>query len=195
MKKYFLSGIVIASFVLFSYYYRNFGQSASIGVQLSNNTNTNCPPTSAPVVLPPIRFGEEDDDSGSVSRSNRQVILNPSSAPSAGLGQGQGTTPNTSSNTISGYKNGTFIGDVVDAFYGNIQVQAVVQNGKITDVQFLQYPKDRSTSVKINQQAMPILTSEAIQVQSANVNIVSGATYSSQAFAQSLQSALVKAKI
>lgn len=93
-----------------------------------------------------------------------------------------------------GYKNGPFIGDVADALYGNIQVQIAMLDGKITDVQFLQYPNDRSHSVQINQYAMPILKSEAIQAQSANVDIVSGATDSSQAFIQSLQSALNKAK-
>lgn len=94
----------------------------------------------------------------------------------------------------SGYKNGTFIGDIADAFYGNIQVQVVMQSGSIADVRFLQYPSDRSRSIEINQYAMPILKSEAIQAQSANVDIVSGATDSSRAFIQSLQSALNKAK-
>jgi uncharacterized protein with FMN-binding domain len=91
------------------------------------------------------------------------------------------------------YKDGAYTGVVADAYYGNIQVQAVIQNGKITDVNFLQYPNDRRTSIEINTQAMPILRSEAIQVQSANVDIVSGATDSSIAFRQSLSSALNQA--
>ena len=95
----------------------------------------------------------------------------------------------------SGFKDGSFSGDVADAYYGNIQVQTVIQGGKIADIQFLQYPNDRSHSIQINQYAMPILKSEAIQAQNANVNIVSGATDSSQAFIQSLQSALNKAKM
>lgn len=91
------------------------------------------------------------------------------------------------------YKNGTYTGDVTDAFYGNVQVQVTISGGKITDVQFLQYPNDRSTSVYINQQAMPYLKREAIQAQSANVAGVSGASATSQAFIESLQSALNKA--
>lgn len=91
------------------------------------------------------------------------------------------------------YKNGNFTGNPADAFYGTIQVQVVIQSGKITDVQFLQYPSDRSRSVSINTYAMPLLKQEAIQTQSANVNIVSGASDSSQAFVQSLQSALSQA--
>ena len=67
------------------------------------------------------------------------------------------------------YKNGTYTGSVADAFYGNIQVRVTISGGRITDVQFLQYPNDRSTSIEINSQAMPILKQEAIQAQSANV--------------------------
>lgn len=91
------------------------------------------------------------------------------------------------------YKDGTYTGGVADAFYGNIQVQAVISSGRITDVIFLQYPNDRSTSIAINTQAMPYLKQEAIQAQSAQVDIVSGASDTSQAFQQSLASALTQA--
>jgi uncharacterized protein with FMN-binding domain len=100
----------------------------------------------------------------------------------------------TSTQTNSGYKDGEHTGEVTDAYYGNIQVKAVIQGGKITDVQFLQYPNDRQTSIEINQQAMPYLKSEAIQSQRAQVDIVSGATQTSEAFVKSLQSALDQAK-
>lgn len=92
------------------------------------------------------------------------------------------------------YKDGQYTGNVADAYYGNIQVKAIIANGKITDVQFLQYPSNRQTSIEINTQAMPYLQQEAIAAQSAQVDIVSGATDSSQAFRQSLASALVKAQ-
>ncbi len=105
-------------------------------------------------------------------------------------------TPSASGSTgpMPPYKDGTYTGNVADAFYGNIQVQATIQNGKITNVQFLQYPNDRTRSIAINTLAMPNLSSEAIQAQNANVNIVSGATDSSNAFIQSLSSALSQAK-
>jgi uncharacterized protein with FMN-binding domain len=102
------------------------------------------------------------------------------------------TTASTSSQ--GAYKDDTYTGSAADAFYGTIQVQATIQGGKITDVQFLQYPNDRDDSVRINQQADPMLAQEAIQAQSANVDIVSGATDSSQAFKESLASALSQAK-
>ena len=98
------------------------------------------------------------------------------------------------SGTPPTYKDGTYTGATADAFYGTIQVKATIQNGKIADVQFLQYPNDRMRSIAINTVAMPNLKQEAIQAQSANVNVVSGATDSSNAFKQSLADALNQAK-
>jgi uncharacterized protein with FMN-binding domain len=92
------------------------------------------------------------------------------------------------------YADGSYTGSPADAYYGTVQVKVIVTNGKIADVQFLQYPSDRSTSRYINGQAMPMLTQEAITAQSANVNGVSGATATSGAFIQSLASALALAK-
>lgn len=92
------------------------------------------------------------------------------------------------------YKNGSFTGSVQDAYYGNIQVQAIINGGKITDVIFLQYPNDNGTSRSINSQAIPLLKQEAIQAQSANVSGVSGASATSPAFIASLTDALVQAK-
>lgn len=91
------------------------------------------------------------------------------------------------------YKDGEYTGSVADAYYGNIQVKVIISGGRIADVVFLQSPNDRSTSIIINSQAMPYLKQEAIQVQNAGVDIVSGATDSSLAFRQSLQSALNQA--
>ncbi len=92
------------------------------------------------------------------------------------------------------YSDGTYTGSVADAYYGNIQVAAVISGGKLTNVKVLQYPNDRDTSVEINQQALPMLIREAISAQNANVNAISGASDTSPAFNQSLASALAKAK-
>jgi uncharacterized protein with FMN-binding domain len=92
------------------------------------------------------------------------------------------------------YKDGIYNGSVADAYYGNVQVQVTVSGGKVSNVQFLQYPSDRSYSQRVNSQAMPILIQEAIQAQSAQVNTVSGATELSGAFQQSLAVALSQAK-
>jgi len=92
------------------------------------------------------------------------------------------------------YKDGAYTGSAADALYGYIQVKATVKDGKLTDVEFLQYPNDRRNSVEINSQAMPMLKQQAIQIQSAKVDGVSGATDTSQAFIQSLGDALQQAK-
>jgi uncharacterized protein with FMN-binding domain len=92
------------------------------------------------------------------------------------------------------YKDGSYTGSVADAQWGVVQVEAVIKHGKITDVQFLQYPNDRNRSININSVADPQLVSEAIQAQSANVDIVTGATDSSDAFIQSLSDALSQAQ-
>lgn len=91
------------------------------------------------------------------------------------------------------YKDGEYLGSVADAYYGQVQVKAIILGGKITDVQFLDYPRDQQTSVLINSQAMPILKSEAVKIQGALVDTVSGATETSGAFIQSLASALNQA--
>lgn len=95
---------------------------------------------------------------------------------------------------VNKYKDGEFTGNVADAYYGPMQVKAIISGGKITDILFLQYPSDRRTSIEINTQAMPYLKQEAIQAQSAQVDIVSGATQSSKGFRDTLQSALDKAR-
>lgn len=92
------------------------------------------------------------------------------------------------------YRDGTYTGPNVNAFYGLVQVQTTIRNGKIADVQFVKYPNDRRTSVRINDYAVPYLQDEAVQAQSANVDFISGATLTSEAFAKSLQVALNSAK-
>lgn len=117
--------------------------------------------------------------------------------PSQPVATGGGTPPPApvpKPKAAGQYVDGTYTGPAVDAYYGLVQVKATVSGGKLTDVAFLQYPNDRSTSREINAQAMPYLTQEAIQSQSASVDIISGATQTSEAFIQSLGAALSKAK-
>ena len=100
----------------------------------------------------------------------------------------------TTTSTQAAYKDGTYTGPQVDAYYGLVEVQVKIQQGKIADVQFLQYPNDRNTSVRINSIAMPYLQQEALQAQNAQVNIISGATLTSEGFMMSLDAALKTAK-
>lgn len=107
--------------------------------------------------------------------------------------QSSGVALSSVSQATTGYKDGIYDGTAADAFYGYIKVRATITSGKITDVVFLQYPNDRSTSMMINHQAMPYLKQEAIQAQTAHVNTISGASDTSAAFVESLSSALAKA--
>ena len=103
-------------------------------------------------------------------------------------------TPTPAPKPKGQYTDGTYTGSAADAYYGTVQVQVVIQGGKIVTVNFLSYPSDRRTSQYINAQAMPELKSEAIAAQSANVSGVSGASDTSAAFIQSLGDALTQAK-
>lgn len=129
---------------------------------------------SAPVIAPPS-------------------LKNGSSSTTVAGSSGSGSS-NTSTGTTTSYKNGTYTGSVTNAYYGNVQVKVTIGGGKITDVQFLQYPSDNPNSQNINSQATPYLRQEAIQAQSAQVNIITGATLTSQAFTQSLSAALTQAQ-
>lgn len=103
-------------------------------------------------------------------------------------------TPTPTPKPKGQYADGTYTGVTSNTIYGPVQVKAIVQGGKIIDVQFLQHPNDRATSREISAQAMPFLTQEAIAAQSAQVSGVTGATQTSEGFVESLGSALVKAK-
>ncbi len=128
--------------------------------------------------------------------SPTDIPASPTDEPPTATDQPSPTdVPPTPTTKVSGvYKDGQYTGAVADAFYGVVQVKAVVRGGKIADVQFLQYPQDRRTSARINSFAVPALRTEAIGAQNAKVDLISGATLTSEAFVQSLQSALNKAR-
>ncbi len=129
-----------------------------------------------------------DDDS---------TVLLPTTAATAAA-----TTPMTTPAPVSataaasgsGYKDGTYTGPSIDVNWGYVQVQATINGGRLSAVQFLEYPNERRTSVSINSVAIPELQQEAIQAQSANVDIITGATLTSEGFQESLNSALSQAK-
>lgn len=138
-------------------------------------------------------FEDDDDD----DNKPVQIVPAPETAtPSTPSSTGGTPAPGTpAAPAASGqYKDGTYTGNAVDAYYGMAQVKAVIQGGKLNDVIFLQYPNDRTTSTNISNQAMTLFKSEAIKIQSAKVNTVSGATETIVGFNQSLASALAQAK-
>jgi uncharacterized protein with FMN-binding domain len=102
-------------------------------------------------------------------------------------------TPTVASGTPA--SSGTFTGALVDTRYGAVQVRIVVSGQKVIDVQAMALPRDRARSAAISQYSSPILRSEAIQAQTARIDIVSGATYTSVAYSRSLDSALKQAHL
>ncbi|MFJ9782913.1 FMN-binding protein [Amycolatopsis sp. NPDC101161] len=88
---------------------------------------------------------------------------------------------------------GTFTGDAADTRYGPVQVRITVAGGRITDAQAIEYPQESGRDVRINSAAVPELNQEALQAQSAQIDTVSGATYTSEGYQQSLQSAIDQA--
>jgi len=121
--------------------------------------------------------------------------------PSGGTnGTSSNGTPGTTTSTDMGgmvmghYKDGTYTGPVTDAVYGKIQVAVTIANSMITSVDVPVYPTDGGHTQQVSATAIPTLKQEAIAAQSAQVDIVSGATQTSQGFMQSLASALAQAK-
>jgi len=89
--------------------------------------------------------------------------------------------------------SGTFTGASANTVFGPVQVQITVSNGKITNATALVYPTGSFRDQEINQQAIPYLIQETIAAQSANIQGVGGASYTSQGWVNSLQSAIAKA--
>jgi uncharacterized protein with FMN-binding domain len=96
----------------------------------------------------------------------------------------------TASATQAAAQSGSFTGAVVPTQYGNMQVSVTIANGAITEVTPLQLTNRGGRSAGISNQAAPILRSEVLTAQSAKVHNVSGATYTSEGYLRSLQSAL-----
>ena len=104
------------------------------------------------------------------------------------------TARSTASVSSISYRDGQYTGTLADAYYGNVQVGVVVTGGKLAEVTFLKYPDQQQNSTRLNQDAIPHLNHEAIAVQSANVDSVTGASLTSAAFVESLSAALEQAR-
>ena len=111
------------------------------------------------------------------------------SSPTATPTASSTATPTTSSG--SG-KSRSATGNAVDTQYGAAQVRVTVSNGKIVKIQALQLQGNDPRTVQISSSAEPVLQQEALTKQSAGIDAVSGATFTSASYAQSLQSALDK---
>ena len=115
---------------------------------------------------------------------------------STGSGSSSGSSPSASSTGGTTKSTGvrTITGGAVDTRWGPVQVKVVFNGSKITAVDVVQEPDGNPRDEEINAQAIPILTQEALAAQSANIDAVSGASYTSEGYIGSLQSALDAAK-
>ncbi|MDR3079874.1 MAG: FMN-binding protein [Streptomyces sp.] len=120
------------------------------------------------------------------------VLAAPSPAPSgkAGAPAGSSGSGGAGGSAMAGAK--TVTGDSVPTRYGPVQVRITVENGKLSDVSAVAYPQDNARDREINGFAVPQLTREALAAQSATIDAVSGASYTSAGYQRSLQSALDK---
>jgi uncharacterized protein with FMN-binding domain len=120
----------------------------------------------------------------------------PDSAQPGNLLPGEPAAPSTPSSTAPsrvGSANGRVTGTDVPTRFGDVQVEVTLSNGRITEVQALLLPNDRARSSAISQEVAPILRQEVLDAQSSQIDTVSGATYTSEGYAESLQAALDKA--
>jgi uncharacterized protein with FMN-binding domain len=106
-------------------------------------------------------------------------------APRAGAAATPGTSTSKTGQTVTS--------DAVATRYGNVQLQVTISEGKISSVRAVQLPADEPKSSEISAAAEPLLRQSALSKQSAQVDVVSGATYTSEGYASALQSALDKA--
>ena len=128
---------------------------------------------------------------GLILTANSSIVGHAQEAANPPLAQ---ATP-PSSNRSPQLQDGTFSGQAMDAYFGYVQVAAVIQGGRIVSVQVLEYPNDRGRSRSINDYALPILQKEVIKAQNAKIDIISGATLTCDAYARSLATALTKARV
>jgi uncharacterized protein with FMN-binding domain len=122
----------------------------------------------------------EGGTSGSTTSAGNEPSASPSSPSSGSSG-----SPST--------KITTYTGSVTQTLWGPVQVKISVQGGKLTKVTILQYPSGSSRDAEINDYALPILINESLKAQSANIDMVSGATVTSGGYVKSLQAALDEA--
>jgi uncharacterized protein with FMN-binding domain len=101
------------------------------------------------------------------------------------------TSPGTS--TASGIADGTYTGASAQTRFGPVQVEITVSGGSIADVRVVEYPDNNGRDRQINETAIPRLVSETLEAQNAQIDMVSGATYTSQGYLTSLQSAIDQA--
>ncbi|MGZ4509072.1 MAG: FMN-binding protein [Blastococcus sp.] len=142
-----------------------------------------------------LLFGYQTSTSGPMAAGGQKVIS--AQGLSGGVaGSSSAAAPSSAAGATGSAAPGAakkVTGQVADTRWGPVQVQLTITGRKITDVAVVQYPDGNGRDQEINSQALPILIQETMQAQSANIDMVSGATVTSDGYLQSLQSALDQA--
>ena len=148
--------------------------------------------TATSAAATPATSSSTGTSSGTSSGSSSSSTSSGSTSGSTSSGS---TSSGSSSTTTTSGTDGTYTGDAVDIGrnYGTIQLQVTVSGGKVTDVTALAVPQNDPRSSQISSYAVPQLVSQAIEAQSSSISGISGATFTSNGFAQSLASALTQA--
>lgn len=134
--------------------------------------------------------------SSSAPQSSAPGTAGGSSSGSSGSSGASGSSGSSgSSGGTSAKTGGTFKGDVIDTRYGPVQVEITTSGGKLKAVRVLQVPSENGRDREIAGFAVPQLTQEALKAGNAHIDAVSGATYTSEGYIQSLQSALDAAHV
>lgn len=133
-----------------------------------------------------------------VGTANGATVTNTTTTTrtTATTGTNSTSTTNSKTTTTSGstsFKDGTYTGTTVQHRYGAVTVTVTISGGKITNVSAQADSAGDRRSASINSQAVPIMKSEVLAANSADVQTVSGATYTTTAYITSLQAALAKA--
>ncbi len=142
-----------------------------------------------------LLFGYSTSTSGPQATTPQSSIYSSSSGAASGTsGSSPGTSSSgTGSSGTTAPRTKTVTGAVAQTQWGPVQVRLKVSSQKITDVAVVQYPSGNGRDQEINSYALPILTKETIDAQSAGIDMVSGATVTSDGYVQSLQSAIDQA--
>jgi uncharacterized protein with FMN-binding domain len=129
-----------------------------------------------------------DTSSGTAAVAETTTGSTGASSGSGSASSGSASSGTAATATVQ-YADGTYLGAAVDEPWGSFQVQATVSGGQLVDVTVVAAPTDGHSS-RINSASIPALTSEALAAQSADVDVISGATWTSESYATSLQAAL-----
>jgi uncharacterized protein with FMN-binding domain len=157
-------------------------------------TNTSQASSPIPGLVSPITTAAAAPSAATVAPSTPAVTA--TTAPATTATTPTAATPTTTAPATTAASSVdviAFDGDTIQTKFGPVQVQAQIQNGGLVAVAVVQYPDADGKSVRINERALPELQSEALAAQSAQVDTVSGATYTSNAYTTSLQSAIDEA--